>query len=78
MVHDAQASRVGIADHRCDAIAAFRYGIDVAPDEAAFYFNLAGLYASREDRPAARAVIEALLRRKPGDPKARQALRELE
>lgn len=61
-----------------DAVAAFRYGIEVAPDDDAFYLNLAGVYVSQENRPAARAVVESLLRRKPGSARARQALRELD
>jgi tetratricopeptide (TPR) repeat protein len=61
-----------------DAIAAFRYGIDVVPGEDSFYLNLASLYVSMGNREAARQVIERLLARKPGSPQALQALRELD
>ena len=61
-----------------DAIAALRYGIDVAPDQESFYLNLASLYAAGNDRDAAKAVIERLLTRKPDSVSARKALRELD
>ncbi len=61
-----------------DAIAALRYGIEVAPDEESLYLNLAGLYLSLDNRDAARQTIERLLTRKPESAKARQALRELD
>jgi tetratricopeptide (TPR) repeat protein len=61
-----------------DAIAAWRYGIGVAPNEESFYLNLAGVYLATSNRESARAVIEALLSRHPASAKGRQALRELE
>lgn len=67
--------RIGQPD---DAIAAFRYGMEVAPEEEASYLNLAGLYSGQGNRESARAVMENLLQRQPGNATARQALRELE
>ena len=61
-----------------DAVAAFRYGIEVSPDEESLYLNLAGLYLSLDNRDAARQTIERLLTRRPASDKARQALRELD
>jgi tetratricopeptide (TPR) repeat protein len=61
-----------------DAIAAFRYGIEVVPGEESFYLNLASLYVSMDNRDAARQAIERLLARKPDSPQALQALRELD
>ena len=48
-----------------DAIAALRYGIQVAPEEESLYLNLAGLYVNLDNREAARSVIEQLLARRP-------------
>ena len=61
-----------------DAIAAFRYGIEMVPGEESFYLNLASVYVSMDNRDAARQTIERLLARKPGSPQALQALRELD
>jgi tetratricopeptide (TPR) repeat protein len=60
-----------------DAIAAFRYGIEVSPEEESLYLNLASLYISMDNRDAARLAIERLLARRPASRKALQALREL-
>ncbi|MGA3186788.1 MAG: FG-GAP-like repeat-containing protein [Bryobacteraceae bacterium] len=61
-----------------DAIAAFRYGIDAVPDDATLYLNLGRLYLSLGQRDKARDVMQSLLTRKPGDPVALRALKELE
>jgi tetratricopeptide (TPR) repeat protein len=61
-----------------DAIAALRYGIEVAPAEESLYLNLASLYVSMDDHDAARQAIERLLARKPASPLALRALRELD
>jgi tetratricopeptide (TPR) repeat protein len=61
-----------------DAIAAFRYGIETAPGDSTLYLNLGRLYVSLGEREKARDVIERLLARKPGDPVATRALRELD
>jgi tetratricopeptide (TPR) repeat protein len=61
-----------------DAIAAFRYGIQVAPEEESLYLNLAALYVTLENREAARPVIEQLLARRPNSVLGKRALRELE
>jgi tetratricopeptide (TPR) repeat protein len=63
---------------RNDAIAAFRYGIEVAPDNAELYLNLGRLYVQMGDRENARALMQQLLAKKPDDPVALKALRELE
>jgi FimV-like protein len=63
---------------RNDAIAAFRYGIEIAPEDAELYLNLGRLYVQMGDRDKARALMQQLLEKKPGDPVALRALRELE
>jgi tetratricopeptide (TPR) repeat protein len=63
---------------RNDAIAAFRYGIEVAPDNAELYLNLGRLYVQMGDRENALALMQQLLAKKPDDPVALKALRELE
>src|SRR5882724_9421374 len=63
---------------RTDAIAAFQYGIEVAPEDAELYMNLGRLYVQMGDREKARVVMQQLLVKKPGDPVALRALRELE
>ncbi len=63
---------------RDDAIAAFRYGIEIAPEDAELYLNLGRLYVQMGDREKARALMQQLLEKKPGDPVALRALRELE
>jgi tetratricopeptide (TPR) repeat protein len=61
-----------------EAIAAFEYGIRVAPDEGILYLNLGRTYVSIGNRAKARQTMQALLDRKPDDPTARRALQELE
>ena len=61
-----------------EAIAALRYGINVAPGNDSFYLTLANVYAGLNNIEAARSVIELLLERKPGSEDARKALREFE
>jgi tetratricopeptide (TPR) repeat protein len=61
-----------------DAVAALRYGIEVAPDEESLYLNLAGLYVRMGNRDSALVVIDRLLERKPNSARAKQARRELE
>ena len=61
-----------------DAVAALRYGIEIAPDEDSLYLNLAAVYVRLENRDAARSILERLLARKPKSPLANQALCELE
>ena len=61
-----------------DAIAAFRYGIQVAPDEDILYMNLSRTWLRTGDREKARGVMRELLDRKPGNRLAQQALKELE
>ncbi|MGA3205120.1 MAG: FG-GAP-like repeat-containing protein, partial [Bryobacteraceae bacterium] len=61
-----------------DAIAAFRYGIEAVPDDETVYLNLGRLYLSLGQREKARDVMQSLLARKPGDPVALRALKELD
>ena len=61
-----------------DAIAAFRFGIETAPDDETLYLNLGRVYLSLGARDKARDVMQQLLARKPGDPVATRALRELD
>ena len=61
-----------------DAIAAFRYGIEVAPEDEELYLNLGRLYVRMGDREKARELMRELLVKKPGDPVATHALRELD
>jgi tetratricopeptide (TPR) repeat protein len=61
-----------------DAIAAFRYGIEISPDDGELYLNLGRLYVQTGEREKAREVMRQLLARKPGDPVATRALRDLE
>jgi len=63
---------------RNDAIAAFRYGIELAPEDAELYLNLGRLYVQMGDREKARSLMQQLLAKKPGDPVALRALRDLE
>ncbi len=60
-----------------DAIAAFRYGIDKNPDDDELYLNLARIYVMMGDREKARAVLDELMERKPGNLTAAKALAEL-
>jgi Flp pilus assembly protein TadD len=61
-----------------DAVAAFEYGIRIAPDEELLYMNLGRVYVKLGDRGKAREVMLRLLDRKPGNTAASNALRELE
>jgi tetratricopeptide (TPR) repeat protein len=61
-----------------DAIAAFRYGIEVAPEDDELYLNLGRLYLQMGEREKARDLMRQLLAKKPGDPVATRALRELD
>jgi tetratricopeptide (TPR) repeat protein len=61
-----------------DAIAAFRYGIQAVPGDETLYLNLGRLYLSLGQKDKARDVMQSLLARKPGDPVAMRALKELE
>ena len=61
-----------------DSIAAFRYGIQTNPDDDELYLNLARIYVTMGERDKARAVLEQLLERKPGNATATRALGELE
>ena len=61
-----------------DAIAAFQYGIGVVPDSDSLYLNLARLYVRLQERNKARDTLLMLLQRKPNDPVATQALRQLD
>ncbi len=65
-------------DQTNDAVAALRYGIEVAPGEESLYLNLASLYIRLDNREAARLTIDQLLARKPDSVRGKQALRELE
>jgi Flp pilus assembly protein TadD len=60
-----------------DAIAAFKYGLEVAPESDSLYLNLARVYVRLQDRHKARDVILQLLQRNPDHPAALRALREL-
>jgi predicted Zn-dependent protease len=64
--------------HANDAIAAFRYGLQVAPDEDILYLNLSRTWVRIGEREKARNVMLELLGRKPGNPVALRALKELE
>jgi tetratricopeptide (TPR) repeat protein len=68
-------TRLGQTD---DAIAAFRYGIAQAPEDVSLYLNLGRLYVSIGERQKAREIMRQFLERKPGDPVAMRALRELD
>lgn len=61
-----------------DSIAAFRYGIKMNPDDDELYLNLARIYVTMGEREKARAVLNELMERKPGNATATKALRELE
>jgi Flp pilus assembly protein TadD len=63
---------------RNDAIAAFQYGIQVAPEDATLYLNLGRLYVGMGERDKARDLMRQLLEKKPGDPIATRALHDLE
>ena len=61
-----------------DAIAAFQYGIGVAPEDDTLYLNLGRVYVGMGEREKARDVMRQLLAKKPGDPIATRALHDLE
>ena len=61
-----------------DAIAAFRYGIRMNPDDDELYLNLGRVYVMMGERDKARAVLGELMERKPGNATATNALRELD
>jgi Flp pilus assembly protein TadD len=61
-----------------DAIAAFRYGLEVAPHDETLYLNLARVYVRQGDRAKAREVLRRLQAQKPDSAVARKALSELE
>ena len=61
-----------------DAIAAFQYGIRTNPDDDELYLNLARIYVTMGQRDKARAALNQLLERKPGNATATRALAELE
>ena len=60
-----------------DAVAAWSYGIQVAPDEDILYLNLGRTYVQLGDNEKARAVMQQLLDRKPDDVTAKRALEQL-
>ncbi len=60
-----------------DAIAAFQYGLEVAPEDEMMYLNLARVYVRLGERGKAREVLQRLLARKPDSSVARKALQEL-
>jgi len=60
-----------------DAIAAFEYGIRVAPDDDTVYLNLARVWVRMGEVEKARNTMRALLARKPDNPVATKALQEL-
>jgi len=60
-----------------EAIAAFRYGIEAAPDDETAYLNLARAYGVTGDRERARTILQELLLRKPDNSAARKGLDEL-
>jgi FimV-like protein len=61
-----------------DSVAAFRYGIQMNPDDDQLYLNLARIYVTMGEREQARAVLNQLIERKPGNKIATRALAELE
>jgi len=60
-----------------DAIAAFRYGIEVAPADETSYINLARVYVTMGDRARAREILQQLLSRQPSSAAAKRGLAEL-
>jgi predicted Zn-dependent protease len=60
-----------------DAIAAFEYGIRVAPDSEMLYLNLARLWVQKGERGKAKDLMQALLARKPDSQTASKALEQL-
>jgi Tfp pilus assembly protein PilF/peroxiredoxin len=62
---------------RDEAVKSFETCMRVAPSFDQSYLNLAKLYALEGQTAQARAVLEELLKHRPGDARARQALKEL-
>ena len=60
-----------------EALAAFQYGIKVAPDDETLYLNLARVYVRLGDRAKARDILQQLLEHKPDSSAAREALEAL-
>ncbi len=60
-----------------DAIAAWQYGIQVAPDEDILYLNLGRTYISMGQKDKARTTMQQLLDRDQSNETARRALQEL-
>jgi FimV-like protein len=63
---------------RTDAIAAFRYGIEIAPEDEELYLNLGRIYVQMGERDKARDLMHQLLAKKPASAVALHALRELD
>ncbi|MDQ1471381.1 MAG: hypothetical protein QOJ99_2861, partial [Bryobacterales bacterium] len=61
-----------------NSVAAFRYGIQVDPDDDQLYLNLARIYVTIGEREQARALLNQLMDRKPGNAVAAKALSKLE
>ncbi len=61
-----------------NSVAAFRYGMQADPDDEQLYLNLARVYVTMGEREQAKAVLNQLMDRKPGNPIGAKALRELE
>jgi tetratricopeptide (TPR) repeat protein len=60
-----------------DAIAAFEYGVSVAPQDETCYMNLGRIYAQQGKLDRARQLMQQLLEHKPGSETAKRALQEL-
>jgi tetratricopeptide (TPR) repeat protein len=60
-----------------DAVAAWQYGIRVAPDEDILYLNLGRTYINMGQKDNARTTMQQLLDRDQGNETARRALQEL-
>jgi FimV-like protein len=60
-----------------DAIAAFRYGLQVAPDEEILYLNLSRAYMAVGEPAKARDILQQLVERRPDSAMAKQGLAEL-
>jgi predicted Zn-dependent protease len=60
-----------------DAIAAFRYGLQVAPDEEILYVNLSRAYMATGEPAKARDILHQLAQRRPDSAMAKKGLAEL-
>jgi hypothetical protein len=58
-------------------MAAFKYGIQVAPDDELPYLNLARIWVQKGERDKARDIMRALLVRKPDSRIATKGLEQL-